>query len=92
MALSPKIKQQLKARAHHLKPIVLLGQHGLTDAVLKEIDIALTDHELIKVKYATLDRNGRQEAFSSMCASLKADCVQLIGNIAILYRKNEEEK
>lgn len=90
MALNPKIKQQLKARAHHLKPVVLLGQHGLTEAVLKEVDIALAAHELIKVKYATLDREERLAAFTSMCESLKADCVQTIGNIAIIYRKKEE--
>lgn len=91
MALTPKGKQQLKARAHHLKPVVLLGQHGLTDAVLKEIDIALVAHELIKVKFATNDREARLAAFASMCETLKADCVQTIGNIAILFRRNEEK-
>jgi len=90
MALTPKTRQELKARAHHLKPVVLLGQHGLTDAVLKEVEAALLAHELIKVKYATLDREARQQTFLAICSKLKADCVQTIGNIAVIFRKNEE--
>jgi len=92
MTLNSKTRQALKARAHHLKPVVLLGQHGVTEAVIKEVEAALLAHELIKVRYATLDREARHEAFTSICASLKADCVQTIGNIAVIYRKNEEEK
>lgn len=90
MILNSKTRQHLKARAHHLKPVVLLGQHGLTEAVIKEIDAALLAHELIKVKFANPDREERKLVFQKACENLKADCVATIGSIAILYRKNEE--
>lgn len=90
MPLHPKVKQQLKAKAHSLKPVVLLGQHGLTEAVLKEIDGALLAHELIKVKFATTDRDEKHQAFASICTSLQAECVQTIGNVAVIYRKKAE--
>jgi RNA-binding protein len=90
MTLNPKMRQHLKARAHHLNPVVLLGQHGLTEAVIKEVDLALTAHELIKVKFATTDREAKQAAFNTLCERLNAERVQVIGNIVVLYRKNEE--
>lgn len=90
MALTPKGRQILKARAHALKPVVLIGNHGLTEAVLKEIDRALFDHELIKVRIASNDRDERKAAFEAICEQTKAQIVQNIGNIGVLYRPSEK--
>ncbi|OGV27343.1 MAG: RNA-binding protein [Legionellales bacterium RIFCSPHIGHO2_12_FULL_37_14] len=82
------MKQQLKAKAHALKPVVLLGSKGLTDAVLNEIDIALTAHELIKIKLKGQDKAARSVTISKICQTLEATLIQCIGLTAILYRNN----
>lgn len=83
-------KQSLKARAHHLKPVVLLGAKGLTPAVMEEANIALIAHELIKVKINGAEKEDRQIMAAALCEQLRAELVQLIGNTAIIYRKKEE--
>lgn len=83
-------KQNLKAQAHHLNPVVIVGSKGLTNAVMDETDIALEAHELIKVKINGADKSERLSIATSLCDSLKADFIQLIGSIAILYREREE--
>lgn len=88
--MQTKQKQQLKAKAHKLKPVVMVGGNGLTESVIKEVDRALTDHELIKVKIASSDRNERKQVADSIAAELNAVLLQSIGNIVVLYRKNEE--
>ncbi|KTD28110.1 MULTISPECIES: ribosome assembly RNA-binding protein YhbY [Legionella] len=88
--MNTTFKQALKAKAHHLKPVILLGAKGLTPAVIEETNIALTTHELIKVKINGVEKAERQIIASELCAQLHAELVQLIGNTAILYRKNEE--
>jgi len=88
MPLNPKSRQALKAKAHILKPIILIGNKGLTEAVQKEIDRALRDHELIKVRIATIDRDVKCAIYAEICAFQQAEAVQLIGNIAVVYRKN----
>jgi len=82
------MKQTLKAKAHALKPVVLLGVKGLTDAVINEIDIALTVHELIKIKLTGQERDDRAPLVETICQRLRAERIQLIGTIAVLYRKN----
>jgi RNA-binding protein len=84
-------KQTLKAQAHHLKPVVLLGAKGLTPAVVNETDIALLSHELIKVKINGAEKADRQAIAAELCRQLKAQLVQLIGNTAIVYRENPEK-
>ena len=91
MALTPKTRQALKAKAHKLKPVVLIGSNGLTDAVHKEIDRALHDHELIKVRIATTDRELKQAIYSEISAANHAEPVQLIGNMVVIFRKNKDE-
>jgi RNA-binding protein len=86
MPLSPKAKQALKAKAHKLKPIVLIGNNGLTDAVNKEIDRALHDHELIKIRIQTNDRELRRTLLTELCVHNQAELVQVIGNIGVIYR------
>lgn len=85
------LKQTLKAKAHHLKPVVLLGAKGLTAAVVEETHIALYSHELIKVKINGAEKADRQLIAEDLCKQLHAELVQLIGSTAIIYRKNEEK-
>lgn len=91
MTLTTKDKQQFKAKAHSLKPIVFIGQKGLTAEVKKEIDRALTDHELIKVRIRTEDRESRQALLTEICTALHAENIQCIGGIGIIYRKNDDK-
>ena len=87
--LSPAERKQLKARAHKLDPVVLIGAKGLTDEVVKEVDTALKAHELIKVR-ALLERDDREVAFKALCERTGAQAVQHIGKVFVIYRKNEE--
>nr|WP_256478697.1 ribosome assembly RNA-binding protein YhbY [Legionella sp. 27cVA30] len=84
-------KQTLKAKAHHLKPVILIGSKGLTPAVIEETHAALLAHELIKVKINGAEKEDRQAMAIELCEQLQAELVQLIGNTAIIYRKNDEK-
>ena len=90
MTLTPKLRQALKARAHKLKPVILVGSNGISEAVLKETDRALNDHELIKIKIPTDDRDLKKQLFAEVCEKLNAELVQQIGSIGVIYRKNED--
>ncbi|HSQ10789.1 MAG TPA: ribosome assembly RNA-binding protein YhbY [Burkholderiaceae bacterium] len=90
--LTPKERQELKARAHGLKPVVLLGNSGLSAPVMKEIDRALAAHELIKVKVPGEDREERDTLFADVAEALSAARVQSIGKLLVLYRPAPEEK
>jgi RNA-binding protein len=80
-------RKMLKARAHALHPILQLGEKGLTDAIVAEIDRALAHHELIKVRAAPLNRDEREVALASICERIDATPVQHIGKIFVLYRE-----
>ncbi|MCI7479888.1 ribosome assembly RNA-binding protein YhbY [[Pasteurella] aerogenes] len=92
MTLSTKQKQFLKSLAHHLNPVVMLGGNGLTEGVLAEIEIALNHHELIKVKIAGADRETKQLIIDAIVRETRAEAVQAIGHILVLYRPSEEQK
>lgn len=92
MTLTNKQRQYLKGMAHSLKPVVLLGQHGLTEGVLAEIDLALNFHELIKVKVAAEDREVKKLIMDAIVRETSAVNVQSIGHILTLYRASEEKK
>ena len=92
MKLSNKQKQHLKGLAHQLKPVVQLGQNGLTEGVLAEIENALNFHELIKVKIATDDREMKQLIIDAIVRETEAINVAKIGHIVVLYRQSEEKK
>ncbi|EAR57124.1 putative RNA-binding protein [Photobacterium sp. SKA34] len=92
MNLSTKQKQFLKGIAHNLKPVVLMGANGLTEAVLAEIEIALNHHELIKVKVATEDRETKVLIVDAIVRETKAEKVQVIGKTLVLYRQSEDRK
>lgn len=76
----------LKAQAHALSPVVLLGAAGLSDAVMREIDRALYAHGLIKVRAPGDDRGERESVFSTIAENLNAARVQMIGKVLVLYR------
>jgi RNA-binding protein len=90
--LSPAQRKTLKARAHPLQPVVMIGSKGLTDAVLQEIYANLKSHELIKVKVASDEREARESYLARICAALHAAPVQHIGKTLVLYRENPEAK
>ena len=89
--LSPSERKALKAKAHKLEPVVLIGAKGLTDEVVKEVDLALKAHELIKVRAAGLERDAREVAMQTLCERTGAQPVQSIGKVLVLYRKREDE-
>ena len=88
--ISKEKKIKLRKLAHHLKPIILIGQKGLTDAVELEIERALYDHELIKIHVAGADKQERQTMVDKICLDRDAMLIQAIGNVAVIYRKREE--
>jgi RNA-binding protein len=85
-ALSEKQRRHLRGLAHELKPVILLGAAGLTDAVARETARALEDHELIKVKAPGGDRNVRDALFVQLAARTGSAVVHRIGHVAVLYR------
>ena len=82
--------RQLRALAHKLRPVVTVAGKGLSDTVLEELDRALNDHELIKVKVAVGDREQRESVIAEVCERSSAVLVQRIGNIATLLRANPQ--
>lgn len=91
MALTPKQKQSLRAQAHALKPVVLMGQNGLTDAVMAEIDQALTAHELIKVRIPGQDRQDKIQMVEAIATVNQAEAIQTVGHVATFYRPNPDK-
>jgi RNA-binding protein len=90
--LSAKQRRVLRARAHHLNPVVSVGAAGLSSAVLAELGIALDEHELVKLRIAADDREQRKELIATLCRRAKAELIQRIGHTAVIYRKRPEEK
>ena len=88
--LSPARRRELKARAHALEPVVLIGGAGLSPAVLAEIDRGLKSHELIKVRVPGADRTQREVIFAEICSRTGAHPVQHIGKVLVLFRENPE--
>lgn len=88
--LTPREILELKARAHHLNPVVMVGQHGLTESVIRETDAALTAHGLIKVRVLGDDRAERTAICETLCGAVGAQLVQHIGKLLILWRENTE--
>jgi RNA-binding protein len=89
MALSEKQKKHLRRLAHPMHPIVMLGNAGLTDGVVNELERALTDHELVKVGARVGDRDTRNEALSTLAARTASELVQRIGNVGVFYRRSK---
>jgi len=89
--LPSKKRSELRAEAHKLTPIVIIGDKGLTDEVLAEIDRSLKAHELIKVRAATGERDARDVWLETICERLEAHPVQQIGKVFVIYRENPKE-
>ncbi|MCB1919684.1 MAG: ribosome assembly RNA-binding protein YhbY [Candidatus Competibacteraceae bacterium] len=90
LTLTLSQKRHLKALAHHRKPVVIVGNNGVTPGVSQEIDQALSHHELIKVRVNAEDRDARERMIEALCAESDATLVQRIGHVAILFRRNPD--
>ncbi|KTC94439.1 ribosome assembly RNA-binding protein YhbY [Legionella erythra] len=88
--MNTAFKQALKAKAHHLKPVILIGAKGLTPPVIEETSHALNAHELIKVKINGAEKDDREIMIHELCDALQAELIQVIGNTAVIYRKKED--
>jgi putative YhbY family RNA-binding protein len=89
--LTPTERRALRAAAHHIEPTVTIAANGLSPNVLKEIDVSLRAHELIKVKLHGIERNERDALLTQVSAELDCAPVQHIGNILVLWRPRGEE-
>ena len=89
MTLSEKQKKHLRRLAHPLNPIVMLGNAGLTDGVVNELDLALEHHELVKVSARVGDRGARDEALEQLAQRTGSQIVQRIGNVGVFYRPSK---
>ena len=91
MKLTKTQLKYLRNLAHKLKPVVWLGQQGLTDNVLAEIEAALLHHELIKIKLRLDDRELRDSIIDDICTRTRSENIQKIGNILCLYRRKKKD-
>ena len=92
MNLTTKQKQFLKGLAHDKKPIVQLGNNGLTEGVVAENENALGHHELIKVKIPTDDRDEKQLIADAIVRETHSNKIQIIGHTLVLYKPSDEPK
>jgi len=90
--LTPAERRALKARAHHLAPVVMIGDAGLTPQVLHEIDVNLKSHDLIKIRVLGDDRDARAALIDTVCSELQAAPVQHIGKILVIFRPRPEDQ
>lgn len=91
LELESKFRSALRAAAHPLRPVVQIGDKGLSDAVLQEIDRALAAHGLIKVRAGGDDRAAREAVQATICESLNCAPVHLLGKVLVLYRPTEAD-
>lgn len=91
MTLSETQKKHLRGLGHQLKPVITVGGAGLTEAVQKEFDTTIQHHELIKIRVRVGDRGARDAIISELCDRGAAEVVTRIGNVALVYRKNEDK-
>lgn len=87
--MNPEQLKQMKTKAHDLKPVIMIGQAGLTEAVSKEIELALNTHELVKIKIRA-ERDERKQIQQLICSETNAELIQSIGQIIVIYRKKPE--
>ncbi len=81
----------LRSKSHHLKPVLWIGQNGLTESVTTEIESALDHHELIKIKIRVGDRELKNKTVADLCQTTNATLIQSIGNIVSIYRRNDKQ-
>ncbi|MDG2018042.1 MAG: ribosome assembly RNA-binding protein YhbY [Porticoccaceae bacterium] len=90
MTTSSADKKYLRSLGHSLKPVVTVAGNGLTETVLAELDRALSDHELIKVKLAVGDRDAKKATIDEICQQSKSQLIQSIGHMILLFRKADK--
>lgn len=91
VTLTPRERAALKARAHALEPVVHVGHAGVTDAVIAEVDKALTAHELIKVRAGAAERDERAVILQDLSSKTDAAIVQTVGKVMVLWRPRPPE-
>ena len=88
MALTQEQKKQFKSIGHHLKPVLIVAENGLSEGVVAELERALNDHELIKVQFRITEREDRRALIDELSRIGRCELVQVIGKMALLYRRN----
>jgi len=91
MSLKESQKKFLRGLGHELKPTLVVADAGLSDAVMLEFDVTITCHELIKVRVRAADRTSRDVIIKDLCEKGSAELITRIGNVALVYRKNEDQ-
>ena len=86
MALTQDQKKRFRRLAHHLKPVVMVAENGLSEGVMAELERALEDHELIKIRINVLDRDEKVAIIEEICKQTRAEKAQVIGKMAVIYR------
>ena len=92
MNLSESQKKYLRGRGHELKPLIIVGDAGLSESLLAEYRSTLAHHELMKVKVRSGDRETRAAMIDKLCADQDTALIQQVGNVALVYRANPEKK
>lgn len=87
MPISQEQKKHFQAIGHHLKPIVTIAKNGLSENVIAELERALKDHELIKIKLSVNSPEDRKELVEEICHTAQCEAVQVIGKTALIYKK-----
>ncbi|MDC0430782.1 ribosome assembly RNA-binding protein YhbY [Candidatus Thioglobus sp.] len=84
-------KKFLRSKGHNLKPVVMIGQHGLSEAVLSELESSLETHELLKIKVRGDDREDKQLVIDKIVQATHAHLVQVIGSVMVIYRAFDKD-
>ena len=92
MTLSEPQKKKLRGLGHKLKPVVTVGEAGLSESLVAEFESSLEHHELMKIRVRTGDRSARDAIISELCTTSGAELIQRVGNVALLYKENPEKK
>ena len=92
MTLTGKQKNYLRGVAHNLNPIVTVGGKGLTDAVMNEVELALNQHELVKIKLPSNSKTEKVALLAQITGKSNSEPVQIIGRVGVIYRANQEPK
>lgn len=90
MPLTDRQRKHLRRLGHDQRPIVLVGQAGVTSSLVAELDRALHDHELVKLRARVGDRDERDRVLAELAARSRSELVQRIGNVALFYRRNPD--
>ena len=90
MKMTSQMRQKMRGQAHGIKPVVMIGHAGLTEAVQLEIERALLAHELIKIRISNQESQKLNDMIQKICKDHQAELIQTIGHIVVIYRKNEE--